>query len=174
MNEPQLRTALKDLLDQTHDLLNVIDDKTYIHQDPLVMNATIGGHVRHVLEHIEPILDTPEEGVLDYDARPRDREVETSRVAARRRVEQLSERLDAHPSEWETHRLRIRNRVATGGGEAPVVPSFRARELMYAVGHTLHHYAIIRVICNLQKIEVAKEFGFAPSTLHHRKTAENG
>ncbi|MCC5848439.1 MAG: hypothetical protein JJU29_10115 [Verrucomicrobia bacterium] len=171
MNDTEIRISLKFLLHQAEELLDAVEDREYNRGEPLAMNATLGGHLRHVLEHVEPIMDTPENGVLDYDARPRDHEVETSPVAARQRVAQLCERLDAQPDGWEAHGLRVRNRVATGDGGSPVVRSSRARELMYAVAHTVHHYALIRVMCGLRGIELSRDFGYAPSTLQHRQMA---
>jgi uncharacterized damage-inducible protein DinB len=174
MKNSDIRPGLKLLLDQAHELVVAVDDHDYTRTEPVAMDASIGGHLRHVIEHIEPILDTPAEGILDYDARPRDREVENSRLAAKERVNDLCKRLDAQNPEWETHGLRVRNRVSTGENGSPVVTSSRARELMYAVAHTVHHYALIAIICRLRGIELSPDFGFAPSTLEHRQTTGNG
>jgi len=165
-----LSNTLLRYLDQAADLVTSLDDTGYLQPEPMAMHASIGGHLRHVLEHIEPILDTPADGLLDYDARPRDKEVETSRVCALGRTRQLQESLRAMPDEWENDLLRIRNRVAVEEDAVCVAPSSRARELIYAIAHTVHHLALIRVMCNLRGIALPENFGYAPSTLHHLKT----
>jgi len=163
-------SSLIDLLGQAPQLLELLDDDGYTRPEPMAMHASIGGHLRHVLEHIEPILNTPSGGLLDYDARPRDKAVETSRVCALERTGQLQEALLAVPDEWEDDLLRIRNRVAVEDAAVTVADSSRARELIYAIAHTVHHFALIRVMCNLRGIALPENFGYAPSTLHHLKT----
>ncbi|MCC5843195.1 MAG: hypothetical protein JJU05_02980 [Verrucomicrobia bacterium] len=165
-----LSNTLLRYLDQAADLVTSLDDTGYLQPEPMAMHASIGGHLRHVLEHIEPILNTPAGGLLDYDARPRDKAVETSRVCALERTRQLQEALRAVPDEWENDLLRIRNRVAVEEDAVRVAPSSRARELIYAIAHTVHHFALIRVMCNLRGIALPENFGYAPSTLHHLKT----
>lgn len=165
------RASLIELLEQSRNLLELLDDEGYTTPEPMAMNASIGGHLRHVLEHIEPILDTPAAGLLDYDARPRDRDIEGSRACALARIEALQAALHAMPREWEMDALRLRNRVAENEAAVTIASSSRARELIYAIAHTVHHYAIIRIICSLRGIVLPDSFGYAPSTLHHLKTS---
>jgi len=42
------------------------------------------------------------------------------------------------------------------------------RELAFLLSHTIHHYAIVAIICRLQGLSVEDDFGIAPSTLRHR------
>ncbi len=161
------RLAILGLLDQSKALLAAVDDSGYSHPEAMAMNASLGGHMRHVLEHIEPILSCPASGVLDYDARPRDQRLESSRSIALSRVEACAEALRSMPDAWEADALRIRNRISEGEDGVVVAASSRLRELIYAVAHTVHHFALIRVMCNLRGILLPTGFGYAPSTLHH-------
>lgn len=167
-------SSLLSLLDQGQQVLGVLEDVDYTFREPMAMEASIGGHMRHVLEHIEPVLDVPAGGVLDYDARPRDRRVETSLETARERIGRLQAALRDTPAGWARDGLSLRNRVATAEESVAVAASSRGRELMYSVAHTVHHYALIRVMCALRGIEVPEGFGFAPSTLHHLNTVSGG
>jgi len=168
------RHSLIELLEQSRVLLNLLDDAGYTQVEPMAMHASIGGHLRHVLEHIEPILETPGEGLLDYDARPRDREVEGSRACALERIDSLQSSLLSMPAHWEEDALSIRNRVAASEGAVIVAPSSRARELIYAIAHTVHHFALIRVMCSIRGLVLPESFGYAPSTLHHLKSVSAG
>jgi hypothetical protein len=47
-----------------------------------------------------------------------------------------------------------------------------ARELEFLLSHTVHHYAIVAILCRLQGIAVDDGFGVAPSTLRHRTESE--
>ena len=60
--------------------------------------------------------------------------------------------------------------------EAEAVKSNLAREVMFCVGHAIHHYAILRLLCAGVGVKLPYEFGIAPSTLKHLQTeaAERG
>ena len=44
------------------------------------------------------------------------------------------------------------------------------RELQFLLSHSVHHYAIIAMICGQHEIEVPEGFGVAPSTLKYRES----
>jgi len=60
--------------------------------------------------------------------------------------------------------------VGYGETEAEAVRSNLAREVMFCVGHAIHHYAILRLLCAGVGMQLPYEFGVAPSTLKHLKT----
>ena len=66
--------------------------------------------------------------------------------------------------------------VGYGETEAEAVSSNLAREVMFCVGHAIHHYAILRLLCAGVGVKLPYEFGVAPSTLKHLETeaAERG
>ena len=49
------------------------------------------------------------------------------------------------------------------------VPTSPGRELAFVLSHTVHHNALIRVMVKLLGADVPADFGYAPSTLAHRK-----
>ena len=60
-------------------------------------------------------------------------------------------------------------------GEEDGVPDWRpssvGRELQFLVSHTVHHYALIRLLLEDHGIYAGEEFGVAPSTLAHQRAA---
>jgi len=50
------------------------------------------------------------------------------------------------------------------------VRSNLAREVMFCVGHAIHHYAILKILCAGIGVKLPYEFGVAPSTLKHLET----
>ena len=41
------------------------------------------------------------------------------------------------------------------------------RELVYAIAHAIHHYALISIMAGLMGAKLPKHFGVAPSTVAH-------
>ena len=41
------------------------------------------------------------------------------------------------------------------------------RELVYAIAHAIHHYALISVMARLLDVRLPPHFGIAPSTVAH-------
>ena len=54
-------------------------------------------------------------------------------------------------------------------GNSPVTQSSLGRELVYAIAHGIHHYALISVMARLLNAELPPHFGVAPSTVAHQR-----
>src|SRR5262249_7606644 len=63
---------------QRADGVRAMRDEQYRRKPVGVVSSTVGGHVRHCLDHVEALLAGLEEGELSYDHRQRGTEVETS------------------------------------------------------------------------------------------------
>jgi hypothetical protein len=61
--------------------------------------------------------------------------------------------------------------VGYGESGEEAVASNVAREVMFCVGHAIHHYAILKLLCVQAEVSLPYEFGIAPSTLKHLETA---
>jgi hypothetical protein len=108
------------------------------------------------------------QGDLNYDHRERGTLIENDRFAAlnatreiRRGYEQLDPLLLLRPLN-----VTCKTSYATSGSQAS--PSTVGREIMYAVAHAVHHYALIGVMCQIIGLELPEGFGVAPSTLKHK------
>ena len=64
--------------------------------------------------------------------------------------------------------IQVMSKVNYEGEAASATASSVGRELMYAVAHAIHHYALLAVMCGLLGVPVPFGFGFAPSTLQHQ------
>jgi len=65
----------------------------------------------------------------------------------------------------------IYNVSYTDDREVVPVSSTVAREIMFCVGHAIHHFAILKMLCAARSVALPYEFGVAPSTLRHLETA---
>ena len=127
----------------------------------------IGAHLRHVIEHYEALLQPRLPGVVDYDRRPRDRDLQSRPYVALQRLQRLLHRLN----DWADADLEVTVRVCGRGGLAGefgfAVGSTVGRELIFVTSHAIHHYALLKPHCLQHGIPVSAEFGRAPSTVAH-------
>ena len=74
--------ALVAVLRQLAELLGAMTDEDYARKPVGVVASSVGGHVRHNLDHVAALLEAVATGELDYDCRARGTPVETCRRAA--------------------------------------------------------------------------------------------
>lgn len=163
-----MRQAALEILEQGEILLKTISADAFRTRVPEVFNATIGGHYRHCLEHFEAVFAEPA-GIIDYDARKRDAALESDRLLALKRTRGLRRALAAFRDEaWWGRLTGVRCQLCHGRNGSPVVPTTMAREMMYAVMHAIHHFAMIAVMSRSLDFSLPEGFGVAPATLRHR------
>jgi len=159
-----------DVVHQGIALLAAFDPAGYATRDPAVFNSTIGGHLRHVLEHYTSFLDglDQDEGI-DYENRARDVRIERECAHARECLAQVAARLENTLAASSADRpVRVRMENPPTAGVASWSASSMSRELEFLLSHTVHHYALIAVICTRLGHQPAADFGMAPSTLRHQ------
>ena len=129
--------------------------------------ASLGAHYRHVLDHFLCLIEGIQSSEVNYDRRGRSPELENSVDAALFATEDLIGKFRALPFEiWQRECIVVYS-VGYGDSEAHAVPSNLARELMFSVGHAIHHFAILTLLCASMSVTLPYEFGVAPSTLKH-------
>ena len=126
-----------------------------------------GAHLRHVIEHYEALLLAKEPGVVDYDSRPRNRELQSNPHVALRRLHSLLRRLDDWTAGSLDAPVQVRGRGGLAGEFAFAVASTVGRELVFVASHAIHHYALLKPHCIQHGIPVSADFGRAPSTVAH-------
>jgi len=126
----------------------------------------IGSHFRHCFDFYHSFLSGVEDGRIDYDDRDRDERIERDRMTAISRLEAIIDRLE-ELSELD-NQIPVLVRLEDAGDERdPSAWSYSSvmRELQSLVSHTVHHYALIAVMLQLNGFQPPEEFGVAPSTL---------
>ncbi len=145
-------------------LLRRINDHAYQERVHAVFMGSIGAHVRHNLDHYVSLLDGLVVARVDYEARARDTLVEIDRELAISEIVRVCRRLEAIPDP-DTHlQVRVCGATSESGGWAATSV---ARELDFLLSHTIHHYAIVAISCQLLGVAIDKGFGAAPSTLRY-------
>lgn len=166
-NRPELLTAAQDVLKQGLSLLSDLGDHSYSRMAGPPFGTSIGQHYRHVLEHFQCFLEGLETGEINYDARRRDRRLETEVKFASLTTCEILHALQHFTDQQIAQKCKATTSLAQGSA-ASTFDSNAARELAYCVGHAVHHYAIIRIVANGIGVNVGSEFGFAASTLKHK------
>ena len=172
----ELLQSVVETLRQGETLLAEISDEQFTRKIPAAFNAAIGGHYRHCLDHFRTLLEAAPQGDLNYDQRERGTLIENDRFAALNATRELI-------AGWEnlnlfhlTRRLDVTCKTSYAASGSQSAPSTVAREIMYAVAHAVHHYALIGVMGGILGVTMPTGFGVAPSTLKHQretvKTAE--
>lgn len=162
-----LQDAVAEVLHQGESLLNSLRDGEYTRKMPSVFGSTIGGHYRHCLDHFQSLLQGFDADEINYDHRHRDPRIENDRTFALAETQRILRAFASISSPFLDCPINVRSKVNYELNAAPLIGSTVGRELMYAVAHTIHHYALMAVICAMLEIPVPAGFGVAPSTLKH-------
>jgi len=157
-------------IDQAIDLLESLDDSVYARASEETLNAGVGGHIRHNIDHYESFLNRKTPAQIDYEDRERDASLECDPACARSRLQAIRtsfERLDVAGLD-----LPIEVKIENPGPEpdAQWATTTERRELQFLLSHTVHHYALIAMICRHHGVQTPPDFGVAPSTLRYRQT----
>ena len=162
----ELFAAIKNSFEQLNDVLNHLTEEQYISPSENLSHATIGQHMRHIIELYQCLLNGYEDEVVCYDNRKRDAAIEMSKELAKQLLTDILSSADRENKEMKLESWH--------GGVNPsvlILPTNYYRELMYNMEHTVHHMALIRVGINeVSTINIPEGFGVATSTIKYRKS----
>jgi hypothetical protein len=154
------------VLTQLQDLIKNLQPAQYSQRLTVFNGSSIGGHTRHIIEFYECLLNSLESGIVNYDARLRDLQVEQNRDYAleiiRRNIKKLEKSIQPNTPISLVQKF----------GNAPEmrIPSTFCREEAYLIEHSIHHFALIRIGVqeNFAEVPICANFGVAYSTLDFR------
>lgn len=161
----QLQKAIQNVFVQLTASLELLTDSQYVYQSQVLSNATIGQHVRHIIEMFICLEDGYAGGVVNYEHRKRDLLIETNRAVAAALLKKIYEGLDK-----ENKSLVLQGSYNEDSNELIEFGTNYFREIAYNLEHTIHHMALIKVgIKEVSDIEIPDGFGVASSTIKFRK-----
>jgi uncharacterized damage-inducible protein DinB len=164
--------AAVNILTQGEELLRTLSLTHYTERVPLAFNGSIGGHYRHCLDHFTSLLRGLASDEVDYDRRERDARIETDPAFACHLTQHLRESLEQLTPDQLLRPVNTRCEVSYLHGHSPLTSSTYGRELVYAIAHAIHHYALIAVMARLLAVPLPPHFGVAPSTVAHQSTGK--
>jgi len=143
------------------ELLLKLSDKQYQYQSELLSGASIGQHLRHVIEFYDCLLNGLSQQKINYEKRARSLELENNRKTAINKISSIKDQLLS---------LELNSRLYLEI-EDLIIDTSVQRELYYNLEHSIHHQALIKVGLKEQNIGnmVNADFGVAPSTLKYKR-----
>jgi hypothetical protein len=161
-----LYQAVKYSLNQLRESVVNMNDNTYADPAKIILKASVGQHVRHIIEMYFCMIEGYASGTINYDKRKRNIDIEQNRDLAVTAIDQII-------SQIEKPELNLILENNFGSGELSHINTTYEREVHYNLEHTIHHMAIIRIkIESEPHMAVDEDYGVAYSTIQHRKSLE--
>jgi hypothetical protein len=154
--------TVKGTLEDLRNLLYQLSDKDYVVPITYLGNSSVGSHVRHIIELFQCLLDSYEHGILNYDNRKRDKQIESELLFAVEVINSIINEI-----EKENKNLSLEQLISA---DCICIETNYFREVIYNLEHCIHHQALIKVAAyQLENINIKENFGVAPSTIEYRK-----
>jgi hypothetical protein len=131
--------------------------------------ASIGEHLRHCVEHFSLLLEGLHTGIIDYDARRRNIELETSSIFFIATIRAIATQLKSLDVASMAKPLNVRM-LFVPKAEPVDVASTLARELGFLSSHATHHIAIVKMLASSLGASLPEEYGVGHATMLHRAT----
>jgi len=161
----QLKQPIQNVFAQLTETIKQLSDDEYSQPSKILFNASIGQHVRHIIELFLCLEKGYETGVVNYEKRKRDYEIETNKDFAVQLLNDIYHRLEKPNADLVMEAGEYENLT----GVVSIASNYY-REIAYNLEHTIHHMALIRVGINeVSAIELPKDFGVAYSTIKYRQ-----
>lgn len=160
-----IKSVASGTLSQLADFITVIDNQHYNAASDVLLGASIGQHVRHILEFYSCLKEGYAIQKVNYDLRKRDLAIEQDKMAALLLIADLIQWMQVA----EPGALMLEGSYEAESNQVFSILSHLDRELVYNIEHAIHHMAIIKIAAvNLYQYELPADFGVASSTLKHR------
>jgi hypothetical protein len=160
-----LKQPIQHVFVQLSETLNQLSNEEYRQPTKILLSATIGQHVRHIIELFQCLEKGYDEGIVNYEKRKRDYQIETNKELASALLKEVYQDI-----EKENKEIVLEAEDYCDTMQTVSIPSNYYRELAYNLEHTIHHMALIRVGINeVSSIDLPDEFGVAYSTVKYRK-----
>jgi hypothetical protein len=155
---PSINNSLNELIG----LLNQLPEKEFSKPCFELSGATIGEHIRHIVEMFQCLNRNYDSGFVNYDKRERNILIQTNIDFAVQIISDIQNTISK-----ENKNLELQQMI---NGVVVKIQSNYYRELLYNLEHCIHHQALIKVaVLKCENVAVDENFGVAPSTVEYRK-----
>lgn len=160
-----LQQAIHNVFVQLSASLEQLDQQQYSKPCSTLFNASIGQHVRHIIELFQCLEAGYESGIVNYEKRKRDNAIETNRDLALLLLKEIHQHLEK-PNKGMT----LENSYDEHSNETVLITTNYHREIAYNLEHTIHHMALIRVGINeVAPMSLPENYGVAAATIKHKQ-----
>lgn len=150
-------------------LLSKLPKSMYIKPKNILSGSSIGQHFRHIVEFYLCLEKGIGQNKVCYDDRKRDFLLESNITYTLNILDYL---ITLFTKSIEDKALILMANHDTDENEYSEIHTSLYREMTYALDHTIHHLAIIKIALLDEKDfeDLDENFGVAPSTIRYRKT----
>lgn len=161
-----MQKEIREIFEQLRNLLVSLHEDQYTAPCATLSGASIGQHLRHILELFICLEIGYHSGIVNYDKRKRDIRIETDREFAKSVLEEV-----LLNTQRKNKVLLLESGLSeTEAGQMFLETNFY-RELLYNIEHAVHHMALIRIgVASMGFNELPEKFGVAASTMKYRKS----
>jgi len=160
-------------LNEIKEILIRIPAGLFTKQKDILSGSTIGQHFRHIIEFYTCLEKGLETGIVSYDERERNVLLEKHTAYSVCIIDKI-----IHFLSWvkEDSALSLKGNYNDTSETPSTFQSSLFREMAYALDHTVHHLAIIKIALLEEKdiIDLNENFGVAPSTIRFRLGEADG
>ncbi len=152
-------------LGEIRNLMLSLEDIHFTFRFKCLSGASIGQHVRHILEFYQCLFETG--NVICYDDRKRDIRIETNQAFAIKVIDTILTELKLV---GEDRSILLRSNLSAEPYDNVYLSTSLYRELAYSLEHSIHHQALIKVGITQLCLEdtLSENFGLAPATVRYR------
>jgi hypothetical protein len=162
----QSQQAIQHVFAQLSQSMQQMTEQDYSASRAVLFNASIGQHVRHIIELFTSLENGYKTGTVNYEKRKRDNRIETDKNFAIESLKRIYTNLDKGNRE-----LLLETSGEDVSAEIGCVNTNYFREILYNLEHTVHHMALIRVGINeMDNFTLPADFGVASATIQYRKS----
>lgn len=160
-----IQQSVHEILNQLEDSIVRLTDEQYSQRVDTLSGASIGQHVRHVVEMFVCLMQGYNTGIVNYEKRKRDITIETSRQKAAEIIQHINAGLLA-----ENIELTLEAGFDENSDELINFSTNYFREIAYNLEHTIHHMALIKIgVREISDIQLPESYGVASSTIKYRQ-----
>ncbi len=158
---------LQNNLSEISQLIQKLNNKQYSEKQEVLSFASIGQHVRHVLEFYICLLFEVKAGVVSYEKRKRDLRIENDIHFAIQTIDSINAELSEITQDLP---LKLTFIFALEPSCLEIINTTLYRELAYNMEHCVHHQALIKIGLNnlTEDIKISDSFGVSAATIQYR------
>jgi len=161
----KLQEPIQTLLTQLQNVINGLTGGQYQQEIDTLSPSTIGQHTRHILEFYIELNQGYLTGIVNYDKRLRNRDIESDKNYAIQTITSIVATLDK-----PDRNLILQAAYGDSDVSQVSLATNYYRELAYNLEHTVHHIALIRIgIQAISDLQVPEAFGVSAATLKYRQ-----
>jgi len=162
----ELCRALDDILENARQIIDLCRDQQYT---SMIGEASIGKHMRHLLEFFQSLEDGFASSEVNHEARKRNTDYENSRrnafKALSKSIQNIKEKIMTEDLDQEVVFMQTLNITGRRISASTTI----GREIMAVCDHVIHHFASIKMMAVQLGITLPKYFGVSTATIHHKR-----